>query len=321
MKLTSIAITIGLLFTCSVDASQSYFHREESATDVTLKYRWLDAFGTERNISFALDKSKMSAQHKLNKSFRPEIAQRYVYIQMQKAAQKVNPREARIRFRKLNNEIQILVKSQNDQVADKWMAAMQMEQEKALTDFLHQNYYERYYGPYGEQGVKPDHVRFVDDSIYTVLPAAQAIYEQIEEDSTSRTYVNLLLSWVQSIPYDELEDRLTSNGAGFASPAEVLTNNKGDCDSKAVLTAALLKSLLPKLHMVIIYLPKHALLGVNLPFFSESELSIKEGGIEYVLLEPTGPAIMKIGQVGEETERFINNGMYTYETIPNQDGK
>jgi hypothetical protein len=309
----------GLLLATAVSANQSYFHREESDQAVTLKYRWLDAFGAERNLSFSLDKEKMSSQHKLNKSYKPEIAQRYVYIQLQKAAQKVNPREARISFRRLNSEIQIQVKSQNDKVTDKWMREMQIVQEQALTEYLQQNYYGRYTGPYGETGVKPDHIRFVDDSVHTVLPAAQAIYEQINEDSTSRTYVNLLLSWVQSIPYDALQDRLTSHGSGFMSPAEVLTSNKGDCDSKAVLTAALLRSLLPKLQMIIIYLPNHALLGANLPFYGESELSVNEGGIDYVLLEPTGPAIMKIGELGEETERYINNGMYTHEVIPNND--
>ncbi|XOV81054.1 MAG: transglutaminase domain-containing protein [Aestuariibacter sp.] len=319
MKSEYLTAVLGLVLATAVHADQSYFHREESNTEVTLNYRWLDAFGSERNLTFALDKEKMSSQHKLNKSFKPEIAQRYVYIQLQKAAQKVNPREARIHFRRLNTEIQIQVKSQNDKVADKWMREMQIVQEQALTDYLKQNYYDRYIGPYGEQGVKPDHIRFVDDSVHTVLPAAQAIYEQINEDSTSRTYVNLLLSWVQSIPYDTLEDRLTSYGSGFSSPAEVLTSNRGDCDSKAVLTAALLRSLLPKLHMIIIYLPNHALLGANLPFYGESEVSVNEGGIDYVLLEPTGPAIMKIGELGEETERYINNGMYTYEVIPNRD--
>lgn len=319
MKMKFLTAMAGLLLSVPVDAKQSYFHREETAKEVTLNYRWLDAFGTERNLTFSLDKNKMSAQHKVNKSYRPEIAQRYVYIQLQKAAQKVNPREARVRFRRLNNEIQIEVKSQNDRVAEKWLREMQIVQDQALTEYLRQNYYGRYTGPYGEQGVKPDHARFVDESVHTVLPAAQAIYEQINEDSTSRTYVNLLLSWVQSIPYDNLQDRLTSYGAGFMSPPEVLTSNKGDCDSKSVLTAALLRSLLPKLHMIIVYLPNHALLGANLPFYSESETSVNVGGLDYVLFEPTGPAILKIGELAEDTKRYINNGMYSHEVIPNQD--
>lgn len=316
MKLKHLTLVIGLTLGSVCDAKQSYFHREETTSEVILNYRWLDAFGTERDLSFSLDKDKLSSQHKLNKAFRPEIAQKYVYIQMQKAAQKVNPREARIRFRKLNKEIQIEVKSQNDEVADKWLSEMKNTREQALTDYLDQNYYDRYNGPYGEQGVKPDHVRFVEESMHTVLPAAQAIYEQIDEDSTSRTYVNLLLSWVQSIPYNALQDRMTSNGAGFLPPPDVLTSNIGDCDSKAVLTASLLRSLLPKLNIIIIYLPEHALLGANLPFYSEAEVSIKEGGVDYVLLDPTGPAITKIGVISEDSQRFIDNGMYTYEVVP-----
>lgn len=303
------------IFAVGAQAKQSYFHKEESPDEITLKYRWTDSFGTARNLSFDLDKQNISRQYKQNKSYRPEIAQRYVYIQLQKEAQKINPREARVSFRPLGREIQINVVSDSENITNKWQNHLNNTQEKAFVEYLGMNYYDRYISPYGQKGVKPDHTRFVAESVKVLLPAAQAIYEQIDEDSTSRTYVNLLLSWVQSIPYDTLEDRMTSNGAGYLAPTDVLISNHGDCDSKTVLTAALLRSLLPKLQMAIVYLPNHALLAANLPHF-DTEHVINEGGIEYVLLEPTGPAVMRIGRLGEETERHINSGMYTVDIVP-----
>ncbi len=296
-------------------AKQTYYHILENDDSITLKYRWYDSFGTNRAISFDLDKNKIAEQHRQNIIYRPEIAFRYVYIELQKEARKINPRDARVRFRNLNNELQIEVKSGSDELSNQYLNQLLQKREQAFVEYLNMNYYDRYESPYGQLGVKPDHSRFVVESVTSLLPAAQAIYEQLDEESTSRMYVNLLLSWVQSIPYNTLQDRMTSNGSGYIPPTDVLTTNMGDCDSKTVLTASLLRSLLPQLQMVIVYLPNHALLGANLPHF-EGEAMISRDGVDYLLLEPTGPAIMRVGVLGEETERYIANGMYTLERVP-----
>ncbi|MBE1300084.1 MAG: hypothetical protein GJ680_09290 [Alteromonadaceae bacterium] len=315
MRVSSILPILLVLLSASGQTKQSYYHKEENDKNITLQYQWRDSFGTQRNIEFDLEKDKIAKQYRQNKIYRPEIAFRYVYIEMQKHARTINPRDARIKFRNFKNELQIEVKAENTELQNKYLNDLLVARENAFVDYLKQNYYDRYRSPYGQLGVKPDHTRFVAESVTSLLPAAQAIYEQLDEESTSRAYVNLLLSWVQSIPYNALQDRMTSNGAGYLAPTDVLTANIGDCDSKTVLTAALLRSLLPQLHMVMVYLPNHALLGANLPHF-EGEAMISRDGIDSLLLEPTGPAIMKVGVLGEETERYIGNGMYVLEKVP-----
>lgn len=296
-------------------AEQSYFLKTESDSGIKMQYRWQDNFGTNRNLSFELDKEKVASQYKAKRIYRPEIARRYVYIQLQKAAQKIDPREARVKFMRKGSEIEFDVDSSSDDIEIKLKSELKMTEESAFDDYLDQNYYSRYESPYGQRGVKPDHQRFVVESVTALLPASQALYEQLDEESTSRAYVNLILSWVQAIPYNTLQDRMTSNGAGYLPPAELIITNKGDCDSKAVLTAALLRSLLPNLHMAIIYLPDHALLGANLPNF-EGEEKVIHGGIEYLLLDPTGPRRMKLGEISDENGRFISGEMYRVEKLP-----
>lgn len=300
-----------------IEAEQTYFHKNETATSIEMQYRWQDYFGTHRSLNFELDKTKIAKQHKSNRVYRPEIAQRYVYIELQRAAQKIHPKEARVKFTPRGNELQIKVTSSSDEIVNKWMTELTNTRETAFAQYLSDNYYSRYESPYGQRGVKPDHVRFVNESVTALLPAAQALYEQLDEDSTSRTYVNFILSWVQSIPYNTLEDRMTSNGSGYLPPSEVIITNQGDCDSKTALTAALLRSLLPNLHMAVVYLPNHALLGANLPHFDE-ETVINDQGIDYLLLDPTGPRLMKIGEVSDENARFINGEMYRLEKLPAQ---
>ena len=147
-----------------------------------------------------------------------------------------------------------------------------------------------------------------------MIPVAQALFEKVGPNQESKDYVNLMLSFIQSIPYNELVEKSVSRGSGYLSPVEVLTSNIGDCDSKATLAAAVLKSLLPRLSIAIIYIPGHALLAANLPR-SDLERTIDIDGMQYVLLEPTGPALMIAGKIGDKSEKDISSGMYTYEKV------
>lgn len=315
LKSTFLLSSLCLSVAMQVRAEQSYFDINETPTGIEMKYRWEDYYGTQRNLEFVLDKKTISEQYSTNLIYRPEIAQRFVFIELQRAAQKINPKEARVKFMRRGSDVSFQVSSRSNDLVNKWMNELNIAKESAFDRYLAENYYSRYESPYGQKGVKPDHKRFVSESVTALLPAAQALYEQLDEDSTSRAYVNVILSWVQSIPYNTLENRLTSNGAGYLPPSEVILTNKGDCDSKTALTAALLRSLLPNLHMAIIYLPEHALLGANLPYV-EGEEKIIDGGIDYLLLDPTGPRLMKVGEISDKNARYIAGEMYRMEKLP-----
>ena len=167
---------------------------------------------------------------------------------------------------------------------------------------------------YNQKGIKPDHARDILETTEALIPASQAFYEKLVGNEDARAYLNILLGWVQSIPYDPLNDRLSSNGAGFAPPMGLLLQNKGDCDSKAVLTSALVRAFLPDTSMIMVFLPNHALLGVAIkPQAHEETLSVDDE--TYVLYEPTGPALIPFGKVSETTKRQLLTGRYTTEAV------
>jgi len=196
----------------------------------------------------------------------------------------------------------------------KWRKKIYEQQDLAIDRYLHKTYYSRYVSPLGEKGVKPDHVRFAKESKALMLPVAQALYELLPEDLTGRSHTNLLLSWLQSIPYNKLEDRITANGKGYAPPPQVILNNQGDCDSKSVLMATIMRLLLPESNMVLLLLPNHALLGIGLPKQGDDE-TIELDGISYTLMEPTGPALFKVGEITEQSRQYIANGQFRAEKI------
>jgi len=147
-----------------------------------------------------------------------------------------------------------------------------------------------------------------------LVSVSQAFYEKVASESDSRAYFFLILSWLQSIPYDTLEDRVVSNGSGYAPPLSVLMQNLGDCDSKAVLASSMVRAFLPTTKMIVLYLPNHALLGIALTPMADDR-TIEHDGDVYVLYDPTGPALIPFGQVSEDTERNIVTGRYQVEVV------
>jgi hypothetical protein len=192
---------------------------------------------------------------------------------------------------------------------------MNQGQEKALDQYLKDNYYSHFRSHLGQEAVKPDHLRYISENKAALLPIAQAVYDTLPTNSETRAYVNLVLSWVQSIPYNELKNRLTSNGAGYLPPLSVVANNQGDCDSKTVLMASLIRSLLPEVKMTMLFLPNHALLGIVLPFRT-NEQTLDINGLDYLLMEPTGPAKIQLGDIASRSASDIAGNMYSVEQVP-----
>ncbi|MCI2285671.1 hypothetical protein L3081_22700 [Colwellia sp. MSW7] len=127
-----------------------------------------------------------------------------------------------------------------------------------------------------------------------------------------RKVTDYVLSFVQNIPYATLESRVTSSGTGFNSPAKLLWENQGDCDSKVTLTATILRALMPRIPMVMIFIDQHAFIGIATPA-TTGEMTIEYQGVNYLLGEPTGPGLYKLGKLAPESELAINQGRYVVE--------
>lgn len=299
---------------CPGYAKQLSFEKTETDNEIQLNYRWLDHDELPQELNFSLDKQQVNQQFQKLVSYQPHIAQRHVMVAMQKAAQQADPREARIKIRRIGEQLSFEVRSRHQKNIETWQQKLQQLHQQAFDDYLFANYYTHFTNHFGEQGVKPDHIRYARESVSTLLPAANALYDKLKDNSQARAYVNMLLSWLQTIPYNDLESRMVSDGSGYLPPAPMLVNNHGDCDSKTVVAAALLRSMLPIVKVAVIYLPNHALLGVQLAYGGKDKTLRLEGNT-YLLAEPTGPSLMPAGQVSEQSLAAIEGGLYSYEIV------
>jgi hypothetical protein len=307
-----ICICLCLLST-TVSSEQISFKKTKKQSQLNFIYQWHDSFSRVQDLDFSIPLKQTSGQ--THKRFVPELAQQYVYIELHKAARLIDPREARVTIQRGTQDINVKVTSRSQKLLEKWQKAMAKSEKTAFDKYLYDNYYTRFTSYLGQEAIKPDHLRYINENKLPLLPIAQAIYETLPINSETRIYVNLLLSWIQSIPYNELEDRMTSNGAGFLPPLAVINKNQGDCDSKSVLMAALVRSLLPEVKLVMIYLPQHALLGISLPTRT-SEQTFNFAGSDYLLMEPTGPALMPLGTIAPSSNNDLSSGLVSFEQIP-----
>ncbi len=158
---------------------------------------------------------------------------------------------------------------------------------------------------YDRQDVmRVDYKKVVDDYVAAMKPVALALVRSLPESANIRHYVQTSLNFVQSIPYDTLEERNLQSLAGFLMPLDMVAQNRGDCDTKSAALLAIFANLLPTHKTIMIIIPNHAFIGINIQPKPE-DMVYKYHDQVYVLMEVAGPAIFPVGQVGDRSRRGI----------------
>ena len=296
-------------------AEQTAYRRSATAEGTQYTFAWLDHDNKSREISFLLPNDSIQQLPVQQVNYNPQLALRAVEIELLKAARDIDPRVARFKLINRHDSLAFSLSGKDEKRLDELTTELKETQETALDDYLTERYFQHYKTPLLQKAIKPDHIRYIEESTLPLIPLAQSLYDIVDEQSNARSYLNLLLSWAQTIPYDELTNRVTSNGSGFSPPLAVLNQNVGDCDSKSVLTASLIRAFLPNNSMRLVLLNDHALLAIALtPLTKDSTLLID--GVPFVLLDPTGPAHLPLGEVSALTKQKLASLHYTLEVIP-----
>lgn len=311
------AITLAHSIANEALAKQTEFSKQIVNNQIEYQYQWLDQQGKEQQFSFLLDKHKVYNDYRHFKALTPARLQMYSLKKLKQAAAQVNPREGRVAIKQTSTGVEFELSSTDEKWIEQQSQSLHALYEQSLSDYLHQEYYIEF-ADFHQSGnnslsYKPDHVRFAKESKDAVLPIARAIKEKMPR-ANARRVANFLLSWLQSIPYNEITSRAQSNGSGYLPPLRVVENNMGDCDSKVTLMASILKAMFPRLRIAIIYVPKHALIGLNVSHLNTDE-RITIDGLDYTLAEPVGPGQIKFAEIAEQSKRYIYSGIYKVELL------
>jgi hypothetical protein len=149
-----------------------------------------------------------------------------------------------------------------------------------------------------EKYLRPDYLALTDR--YTPFGAVVARALDKTSPKDRRGKARHALEFIQSIPYS----RDTPNGADFQTPIGMFTQNQGDCDTKSVALAAILREY--GIDSVMVVIPEHMFMGVEVtPLPGDHTFS--HGGKTFVGLEPAGEGY-PIGQVGPDSLSGLHNG-------------
>ncbi len=311
LKFSHLLLIFYLTVLNFANAEQLLFSRKDLGEKMQFNYRWLDNKHAEQSMSFALNKTDLFTHFRQFKNYKREFSDAYIHKALKKQLQKQPLPEVQIEFSQKNGHLSVNIRGKNQAKVNHAYQTIAKLEQQYLDQYLAQNNYHRFTTHNGINAIKPDHVAIAAQSVADLKILKAIILEKVSVQNI-RKVTNYVLGFVQNIPYSTLESRATSSGAGFSPPLNLIYQNQGDCDSKVTLTATILRALMPRINMIIIYIDQHALLGINIQPQSD-EISIVEQGITYVLAEPTGPALYSLGQVAPFSKNSVLGGLYSAE--------
>ena len=129
----------------------------------------------------------------------------------------------------------------------------------------------------------------------------------ITERLTEKEKTNLIISFVQSLPYTY--DNVTTGFDEYPRyPIETLVDGGGDCEDTSILTASLLESM--NYDVILLGFPQHVAVGVNV--VEEFGYYFLYNEERYYFLETTGEG----WEIGDVPESYRNVSAHIYEIEP-----
>ncbi len=301
-----------LLLTSYGLSAEMTLQRVPQGQTTEFSYQW----SSEPTLKFSLD-NKVLNQYRGLKRYMPHMAQQAVRHALLRKAAALQSTGVRVQFSPPNLPLQFSVQASEPAKAAQATATLATLQETALNDYLAKGYYYLLDDPIKGQGVIPDHLRFMQDALPHLQPVADAFIASYGKKNI-RQIAARLTEWIQQIPYRDLDDRIASNGKGYAPPVQLIFDHSGDCDSKAVLWAGVMRLIFPTLVIKVIYLPEHAVIAAQVPA-TDTEQVIDLADASLLLIDPTGPAPLKLGQVAAKFQPAIQSQQFSQRTFPTLD--
>ncbi|MFQ3249231.1 MAG: hypothetical protein ACI9O6_001035 [Glaciecola sp.] len=309
--IVSLIIISGALISSASYAQQKHFYKLNTNAGVELNYQWLSLDGP-RQLKFTLLQSDIEALPNSAPAYNPMLAQNHIHRTLLEYAQTIDPKVARINIKRSGSSLNMEVSGSSETKINEITETLSSKHTQAETEYLAKNYYTPFQNEFGQMAIKQDHRRYAIESSDNLESVVESIKNQLNKPNNSREFINFTLDWLQTIPYDTLENRISSNGSGFAAPKQLILNNKGDCDSKSTLFLALLKAYNPNISVKMIFLPQHALVGISMKA-EKNDIAIEQDGMTYILAEPTGAAQLPLGEIAPSSMMYVRNRQFTTE--------
>lgn len=274
------------------------------------QYRF-DFAGAPQQLSFTLHRDTLANHFRQFRRYQPRLLEQYLWRDVRRHMAQYP--DVSLIAGPPGNRLQYQLRSNDAAKTEQIQQELQQLLADGIAEHLQQQYYIRLTSMTGQRYIVPDHLRIMQQSLTDLQPVAQALQQTLSV-ADARTTIDYVSNWLQQIPYQDLSDRHHSAGNSFSPPLKLLQENRGDCDSKMVLLAALIKILRPELQLAMLYLPDHAVLAVKLAATAD-DATVTIEGRDYVVVDPTGPAIQPMGKIAQRYQIFTRNQQFNYRLL------
>lgn len=318
MRALSSLLLIFCLLAGTAVAKQTSFSAKAVGADVRFTTRWIDIDNREQELAYSIPQEDLRRGRDEFRPFDNAEAANRAYRAVEAYARAASTEGRIIKLSRTFQGYDLSIQSPGGPEVDganqEVMIKLGEVRDKAMADYMSDSFYTRV----DDTHVMPDHKRIARRYASALTPLAVAARKALLAQGMGvdpRAAAGYLLGYFQSIPYDTLLSRYTGNGAGFQTPYGLLMENRGDCDTKSVAMAAVMRQLYPSLRLTMVYVPDHAFLGMAVPR-GPKDYALNLGGTPFVLIDPTGPRLLGVGEVDSKALDDLEAGRYSYQEIP-----
>jgi hypothetical protein len=299
LLVVALALAVAGAAPAGQPARQISFGKWNAGEDVVFDYRIADLQGREQRLGFRIAQAAIDEARRLIQPYSNAAMAASVEAALRAYLRREAP-DIAADFRRDGNAVDIHLNGPDRNRLQQVERLLDDRYRAAAQDFLQQRYMRQV-----DKTIYLDYARLAQHYTEPLRPLARAIAGLAGD--TDRDRLALVLAFFQTMPYDALTDHDVSNGIDFLAPPVLLDLNRGDCDSKAVALGAVLHSLLPGRKLIIVILPRHAIVGIDLPLQGDDR-SLTYQGRRYVLMETAGPGVYPIGTLFPDTDRAVRDG-------------
>ncbi len=295
----SLLAFAGLLLSWSAAQGQQLaFARAAQGNEERLSYRWRDGAKREHLTSFGLSRQDIADAEASFREF--SLAGMWAYIEAglrEETASVGNG--ARIDFTRERNRLTWTASARDAAAQAALIHRLNERFERAQKTYLSHHLRRRT----DEGRILVDFAAATTAQEAPLRGVARAFEGTPGIGADERARVALALAFFQQIPYVGLGDG-EARGSDFLAGPAVLARNRGDCDSKVVALAAVLRTFVPRRKLVAVSMPGHVVLGIDLPALPGDQ-TVRTAARQYVIMEAAGPHMSAIGNVDGRTAKYL----------------
>lgn len=294
MKSASKLVLLLALACTGAHAKQMEYSQTQMGDSTRLTFRWEDHTDMPQGIIISvLNEDIRLHMNDPKMRIKPQDLKGYLYKSVEMQAKSLSTDGYTIEVSQDKDRILISGKGRDKATLEQRIAQVEKSNATALRQLDESSYFTMVDGT-----LRLDYSEIVEGSRTILEPIAHYL---TPEGADLRTAIDAYLPFLQSIPYDRLDG---SEQFGLYTPMHMLLTNKGDCESKQLALATMIKSRFPNANMIMLGLVDHVVVGVEMPPHAGDQTFMHKGK-HYILMDATGPHESSVGEISaREVERI-----------------